>query len=238
MSDRSRLIGVAGAVTVVGMGAVALIGDWEGLRLKAYRDPIGIPTVCFGETRNVKMGDRYTNEECTEMFVVRLIEFEKGIRRCIKDPDAVPDKTYVAMISLAYNIGVGGFCKSSIARKWNAGDHYGACDAFLLYTKAGGRTLQGLKNRRRDERNNWCIPGLSERVTLVDPGDVAVYERPLLRRGDRGQFVTYLQTKLGIEADGQFGGITWAHVQAFQRDKGLAVDGAVGPATWFSLEAK
>ena len=54
---------------------VALVGGFEGLRNYAYRDPIGIPTLCFGETRGVKMGDFKTTAECKDMLADRLVEF-------------------------------------------------------------------------------------------------------------------------------------------------------------------
>lgn len=141
--------------------AVALVGAWEGLRTVAYQDRLagGIPTVCFGETRGVKLGDRYTVEECKIMLGDGLVEFEAGMRKCLKAPDTVPDKPYVAFLSLSYNIGVGAFCRSSIARKANAGDLRGACNAITLYNRAGGRVVQGLVNRRAAERK-LCLEGL------------------------------------------------------------------------------
>lgn len=139
--------------------AIALIGTWEGVRTVAYRDIVGVPTVCFGETRGVKMGDRYTMEECRAMLGDGIVEFERGIRKCLKAPDAVPETVYVSFLSVAYNIGQGAFCGSSMARKANAGDYRGACDALLAWNKAGGRVVQGLVNRRQDERR-ICLSGL------------------------------------------------------------------------------
>lgn len=139
--------------------AVALIGTWEGVRTVAYRDIVGVPTVCFGETRGVRMGDRYTMEECRAMLGDGIIEFEAGMRKCLTRPDAVPAKTYVALLSLSYNIGTGAFCKSTVARKANAGDYRGACDALLAWNKAGGKVVKGLVNRRADERR-ICLEGL------------------------------------------------------------------------------
>lgn len=160
--------------------AVALVGAWEGLRTSAYRDPIGIPTVCYGETRGVKMGDKYTVAECKEMLGDGLADFEQGIRRCLKAPDRIPDKSYVAFLSLAYNIGQGGFCKSSIARyanryadSGNMGDLAEACNRLRLYNKAGGRVLRGLVRRRAEERL-LCLEGVREKVvTGVVEGDDA-----------------------------------------------------------------
>ena len=140
--------------------AVALVGAWEGVRTVAYRDIVGIPTVCFGETRGVKMGDRYTMEECRTMLGDALVEFETGMRKCLTNPGAIPDKPYVAFLSLSYNIGTRAFCKSTVARKANAGDLKGACNAIPMWNRAGGKVVKGLTNRRAEERE-ICLQGAS-----------------------------------------------------------------------------
>lgn len=145
--------------SAIAAAAIALVGAWEGVRTAAYRDVVGIPTVCFGETRGVKMGDRYTMDECRAMLGDALVEFEQGMRKCLKTPDAIPAKSYVAFLSLSYNIGTGAFCRSTVARKANAGDIKGACDAILAWNKAGGRVIKGLVNRR-DEERKICLAGV------------------------------------------------------------------------------
>ena len=149
----------AGAVTAAGVLAIGLIGGFEGLRTKAYRDVVGVPTVCFGETRGVKMGDTYTVDECKAMLGDGLVEFEAGIRKCLTSPDNIPAKPYVAFLSLAYHTGQRAFCGSSVARKANAGDLRGACDAILAWNKAGGRVIKGIVTRRQEERA-LCLEGL------------------------------------------------------------------------------
>lgn len=152
----SRLKKAAAALAL----AIALVGGWEGVRTVAYRDVVGVPTVCFGETRGVRMGDRYTLEECQTMLGEALIEFEAGMRKCLKAPDAIPAKSYVAFLSLSYNIGTAAFCRSTVARRANAGDIRGACEAIILWNRAGGRVVRGLVNRRADERR-ICLEGLA-----------------------------------------------------------------------------
>lgn len=131
---------------------VALVGTFEGLRTIAYRDPVGIPTVCFGETRGVKMGDKYTVQQCKDMLADRLVEFERGVVECLRNPGLIPDGAYVASISFAYNVGVRAFCNSTMRKKLDAGDIRGACDELLKWTKARGIYLPGLANRRKAER--------------------------------------------------------------------------------------
>lgn len=145
--------------SIVMVLAVSLVGAWEGLRTVAYRDLVNVPTVCYGETRGVKMGDRYTKAECDAMLGEGLRDFEKGMRKCLDQPDSIPDKTYVAFLSFSYNVGVGAFCKSTLVRKANAGDLRGACNELPRWNKAGGRVVKGLVNRRKDELR-ICLEGL------------------------------------------------------------------------------
>ncbi len=142
--------------------AVALIGDFEGLRTEAYKDIVGIPTVCYGETRGVKMGDSRTKAECDDMLVASLLTFEKGMNACLVSPETLPVKVRVAMLSVTYNVGYGqrGFCGSSMAKRINAGDVRGACDALLRWNRAGGREVKGLTRRRVEERK-LCLEGIA-----------------------------------------------------------------------------
>lgn len=158
---RSRLAaGGAGAITGAGMLAIAIVGNWEGLRLYAYQDVVGVWTACYGETKGIKPGMKFTKAQCDVMLIGSLTEHEAGMRRCLKAPDSLPDKSYVAFVSATYNIGVAGFCGSSMARRINAGDVRGACDALMMWVRAGGRVVQGLVNRRTAERK-LCLEGLA-----------------------------------------------------------------------------
>lgn len=153
----------AGAITAVGILAVAGTGTWEGLRLYVYRDVVGVYTYCYGETKDAfsKRGQKFTKEQCDVLFIKRLGEFEQGMRSCLNEPDAIPDKAYVAFLDLAYNIGVHGFCRGSIPTKLNNHQYVAACNKLMAYVKAGGRTIKGLVNRRRDMRR-LCLEGLRE----------------------------------------------------------------------------
>jgi lysozyme len=139
---------------------MALVAGFEGLRTYAYRDPVGIPTICFGETRGVKMGDRATKAECQALLKVRLLEFEAGVRSCLKAPDRIPDGAYAAVLSFSYNVGVGAFCGSTMRRYLDAGQVRQACDELPRWVKARGITLPGLVNRRAAERK-VCLTGLA-----------------------------------------------------------------------------
>ncbi len=151
-SNKTRL---AGAVIAV---IVAFVGAWEGLKTEAYRDIVGIPTICYGETKGVKMGDAATKAQCDAMLIKSLKRHEAGMRECLKYPDKIPIKTYVAFVSLTYNVGVGNFCRSTARRRLNAGNWAGACKAATWFNRAGGRKVQGLVNRRQAEYK-LCMQG-------------------------------------------------------------------------------
>lgn len=140
--------------------AVTLIGGFEGLRTVAYPDPAtkGPPwTVCYGETDGVKPGDRYTVEQCKDMLQNSLQKYAKGVERCVIAP--LPDKRYVALVSFAYNVGVGAACKSSVVTNINAGRTREGCDALLKWNRAAGIVFPGLTKRRERERQ-FCLEGL------------------------------------------------------------------------------
>lgn len=142
----------AGALAI----AASLVAGAEGLRTAAYEDPVGVPTICFGETRGVKMGDSATVEQCRAMLAGRLVEFSTGVDRCMTR--RVPDESYAAFLSFAYNVGTGSFCGSTLVRKANAGDLVGACNELPRWDRAKGIRLPGLTKRRQDERA-LCLKG-------------------------------------------------------------------------------
>lgn len=136
--------------------AVACVAGFEGLRTAAYRDPVGIPTVCFGETKGVRMGDTKTPDECRAMLEGRLGDFYISAERCIPSLGTMPPSRIAAVVSLNYNIGPGNLCRSSVARLLNAGQVQAGCDAFLKWNTAGGIVFRGL-TRRREEERRLCL---------------------------------------------------------------------------------
>lgn len=139
------------------LAACATIGGFEGVRQNAYSDVIGVPTICYGETQNVRLGQHATKPECDAELIKRLAEFDDGILRCLRT--APPDGPHLAFLSLSYNLGVKGFCKSSVARDFNAGRTAAACDDLLKFDEAGGVTWPGL-TRRRAKEQTICKEGL------------------------------------------------------------------------------
>ena len=133
------------------------VAAYEGLELLAYPDVGGVPTICYGETQGVKLGQAATKAECDEKLSRRLVEFNAGVNSCVKTE--LPDTRRAAFVSLAYNIGIASFCKSTVVRRINAGDVPGSCESMLMWNKVKGVTWQGLTNRRKKERD-MCMIGV------------------------------------------------------------------------------
>jgi lysozyme len=134
--------------------AVAVIGGAEGLRQSAYPDPAtrGHPwTICYGHTGpDVHPGERASLAQCKDLLAADLGREADGIDACLHAP--LTDGQYVAVLSLAHNIGVGGVCRSSVVRELNAGHVAAGCNALLQYTHAAGVVMPGLVSRRQRER--------------------------------------------------------------------------------------
>lgn len=129
--------------------AVGLVGGFEGLRQTVYLDVVKVPTYCYGETKSPNWSKRYTLEECNTLLEGRLAEFAEGVDKCVAVD--MPPKRWAASISLAYNIGIGAFCKSTFVRRLNAGEGAAACDSMLAFNKAKGKVFPGLERRRQAE---------------------------------------------------------------------------------------
>lgn len=129
-----------------------LVGGFEGLSTTAYHDNLanGLPTVCYGETEGVKMGDHYTKQQCLDMLAEKLPRYWYEIAACIKVP--LSDNEKIAYTSFTYNLGSGAYCRSSFLKKLNNGHHAEACEGMLAYnrTRSVGY-VKGLDARRHKE---------------------------------------------------------------------------------------
>ncbi|WP_310534593.1 lysozyme [Novosphingobium sp.] len=133
----------------IGAAGLALIKEFEGLELKAYLCPAKVWTIGYGSTGpHVTPGQVITEAQADVLLQSDLDRFEDAVAK------AAPGATqaqFDAMVSLAFNIGIGAFGKSSVLRLHKAGDHRAAAEAFALWNKGGGRVLPGLQRRRAKE---------------------------------------------------------------------------------------
>lgn len=144
---------VAGSIIAAIM---AFVQPWEGRRYVAYQDVVGVWTICDGHTKGVKQGDTATPEQCDKWLAEEIAEFNAGVRGCVTRP--MKPNQEIAFTSLAYNIGINGFCGSTAVKRFNAGDEAGACEAIQMWNKAGGKVINGLVNRRQAE-SDLCAAG-------------------------------------------------------------------------------
>ena len=136
--------------------AAKIIADFEGLRLRAYKDSGGIWTIGYGTTINpdtglpIKQGDSITKETALRWLKIETASVASRVKALIKRP--VTDNQLAALTSLAYNIGLGAFGRSTLLRKLNAGENSSAIAAeFLRWNKVAGKEIPGLTNRRKLE---------------------------------------------------------------------------------------
>lgn len=135
----------------ISIEGLALIKKWEGFRAEAYLCPAGVWTIGYGHTRGVRPEDKITEVKATEYLLTDVNEAETIVNTAVTAP--ITQNQFDALVSLVYNIGSSNFATSTILKLINGNcydikkhEHY-----FCIWNKGGGRTLQGLLNRRRDE---------------------------------------------------------------------------------------
>lgn len=143
-------------IASLSLSAATLVGlaVHEGYREEAYLDIVGVPTIGYGTTDGVKMGDRTNPVKALERALADMQKFEGAIKQCVKVP--LHQHEYDAYLSLSYNIGAGAFCRSTLVRKLNSGDYAGACNEILRWNRAGGKEVRGLTIRRKEEHRK-CL---------------------------------------------------------------------------------
>lgn len=141
---------------------VDLIKSFEGLRLKPYLDSANIATIGIGTIRYpngtaVTMNDPEITEEQAEEYLQHELEQKRaGVEKLVKI--SINDNQFGALVSFAYNVGLGALGSSTLLKLLNAGNVSGAAEEFLRWDKAGGKKLAGLARRRQAERSLFLQP--------------------------------------------------------------------------------
>jgi len=140
------------ATLVVVLIAAPFVAIQEGVVLRTYSDPIGIPTACGGETdKAITIRKRFTRDECISVMGASLYQHALELDRCIFVP--LKENEAAAVLSWGYNVGTGAACASTLVRKLNAGQPASVwCAELTRWNRAGGRVLPGLVKRRAAER--------------------------------------------------------------------------------------
>ena len=161
----------------------------EGFRSKAYIPvPGDVPTIGYGFTNGVKMGDTMTREEADARLIEELRPYEMAVwQACTNEPN---QNEFDAMTSLCYNIGTAGFKRSTVLKAHNRGDHQAAARAFGLWNKSGGKVYAGLTKRRAEESALYLTPapgGVSDPIIPAMPQSIdpesRMTESPINRAG-------------------------------------------------------
>lgn len=133
----------------ISKAGINLIAQFEGLRLKAYKDVVGIPTIGYGHIKGVKMGDVITKEQALDMLHEEVNEYSDAVDKYVKVP--LTQQQFDVLVSFTYNMGIDAFKDSTLLRYLNMGMYEDAARQILRWIWAGGRQIDGLVNRRNIE---------------------------------------------------------------------------------------
>lgn len=128
MSLRTKVIAALTGATMLGGAITGVIQHNEGLSLTAYKDSAGIPTICYGETKGVKMGQRATLSDCQKQLIQSAGEHAKALDGL---PMQLSDAALLGALDFTYNVGVAGFNGSSVKRHLKSLDYASAAKAVL-----------------------------------------------------------------------------------------------------------
>lgn len=128
---------------------LALLKEFEGCKLEAYLDLGGVLTIGYGHTKDVKLGDKITQEQADELLKQDLFHFETGTSMLVKI--LLTGNQFSALVCFAYNVGLANFEASTLLRCVNAKMFDEAAEQFLRWNKVHGAPISGLSRRRAAE---------------------------------------------------------------------------------------
>lgn len=130
MSISNKIKAALVGTSLLGVSITMVIQHNEGLSLKAYKDSAGVPTICYGETKGVRIGDTATLTQCKQQLIQSAGEHAKALDGL---PMSLTDVQILGALDMTYNIGVSGFKNSTTKRKLMQGDTKGAAQAVLSW---------------------------------------------------------------------------------------------------------
>ena len=139
---------------------ISLLKKFEGCKLEAYLDAVDVPTIAYGRTKEVQMGDTCTQQQAEDWLEEELVEYEGYVEKAVTVP--LEQNQFDALVSWTYNLGPSNLTRSSMLRVLNASDYDNVPEQIMRWNKAGGRVLAGLVRRREAEAemfkgNDWSI---------------------------------------------------------------------------------
>lgn len=156
------LFGIIGGI-LIGISATLLTftGGQEGVRYRTYLDTGGVPTICYGHTKGVRLNMVATKQQCGQMLIEDLQVAQAGVRKYLQVP--VDRNQIDAYTDFVFNVGEGAFAKSSMLKKANAGDRTGSCNEFYRWVYVGKRDCRLASSncsgipKRRDAEAALCL---------------------------------------------------------------------------------
>ena len=200
---------------------IDLIKSFEGCRLTAYQDSVGVWTIGYGHTAGVYQGMTITEKEAEDFLRSDLGTSESAVNRLVTY--SMNQNQFDALVSFTFNVGSGNFGSSTLLKKLNQGDITGAANEFDKWIQAGGQVLEGLVKRRAAEKElflNGTVTGGGETPST---GDATI-----------SAFQTWLNSNysVGLTVDGKYGNNTKkAAIKAYQKILGVTADGVFGAAS-------
>ena len=222
-----------------------LLTTFEGCRLDAYDDSVGVWTIGYGHTKGIHEVMTITQAQAEQFLQEDLEIFESYVEDGIQVD--VNEDQFSALVCFCFNVGAEGFGSSTLLRKLNAGDYQGAAEQFPVWNKGGGKPMLGLTRRRLAEQAFFFSKSWQPFLTYEGDGTTsgqAATPRTLkltspMLQGEDVRRVQEALLKAGLSvgdgADGNFGNVTDAAVKQFQQQKRLTVDGVVGLQTLQAL---
>lgn len=212
----------------IGQAGLALIKQYEGCRLAAYRCAAGVWTIGYGHTAGVHSGMTITQAQADAYLQQDIAKFEGYVN----NPAYVPitanlnQNQFDALVSFAFNLGAGNLrklCKGRTAAQ--------IAQAMTQYCKANGKVLAGLRRRRAAEQAlfNKPVGGAAAPAQNTESED---YNMKTIKKGSKGNAVKVWQIIIGVAADGIFGSGTESATKIWQSKHGLTADGIVGKMSW------
>lgn len=211
----------------IGQAGLALIKQYEGCRLAAYRCAAGVWTIGYGHTAGVHSGMTITQAQADAYLQQDIAKFEGYVN----NPAYVPITTnlnqnqFDALVSFAFNLGAGNLrklCKGRTAAQ--------IAQAMTQYCKANGKVLAGLRRRRAAEQALFNKPVSA--ATPAQNQNTEDYNMKTIKKGSKGNAVKVWQIIIGAAADGIFGSGTESATKTWQSNHGLTADGIVGKMSW------
>lgn len=211
----------------IGQAGLALIKQYEGCRLAAYRCAAGVWTIGYGHTVGVHSGMTITQARADAYLQQDIAKFEGYVNNPAYVPitERLNQNQFDALVSFAFNLGAGNLrklCKGRTAAQ--------IAQAMTQYCKANGKVLAGLRRRRAAEQALFN-KSVSEAAPAQNT-ESEDYNMKTIKKGSKGNAVKVWQIIIGAAADGIFGSGTESATKIWQSNHGLTVDGTVGPKSW------